>query len=75
MGAGREAALPGHIENALREIKMIGARASGNGLHGVSRERARPLRFDRLPLRARSAGFRGDFDKLWIDVLFSAIVL
>ncbi|CAH2405953.1 conserved hypothetical protein [Mesorhizobium escarrei] len=70
MSAGLEAALPGHIENALREIKMIGARASGNGLHGVSRERARPLRFDRLPLRARSAGFRSNLANYGLTYFF-----
>jgi hypothetical protein len=39
VGAGFEAALPGHVENALRKIEMIGARSSGNGLHGDSHER------------------------------------
>ncbi|CAH2406021.1 hypothetical protein MES4922_420035 [Mesorhizobium ventifaucium] len=75
MGAGPEAALPGHIENALREIKMIGARASGNGLHGVSRERARPLRFEPIALAGAIGWISRRFSKLWIDVLFSAIVL
>ena len=35
-GAGARSRAAAHIENALREIKMVGARASGSGLHGVS---------------------------------------
>ncbi|CCV04549.1 hypothetical protein MESS2_1320016 [Mesorhizobium metallidurans STM 2683] len=57
MGAGFEAALPGDIEDALREIEMVGARSSGGGLHGNSRERTSPIRFGRSPLRTQSARF------------------